>query len=88
MITRDYRGLKYRINSDDDFVAAIEEWGVPEQFLYAAARDLGEEQVKDAIARIAKLRDGYFRKDYGAISNQRGRLFNYEIGRLRKSQKV
>ena len=81
---RDYSGLKAKVNSDPVFVM-LQDWGVGAPFIYAAARDFGESRVKESAQRIAKLREGYFRQGF-PIPQQRGRIFNKEMQKLREAK--
>lgn len=84
---RNFYGLRATINSDPDFVHALDEWAVGEPFLYAAVRDHGEYAIKGIISRVRQLRDGYFNVGkYGPIHQQRGRLLNHEIQKLRRQR--
>jgi hypothetical protein len=83
-INRNYKGLYAKIHSDAAFLEA-QSWKVDAPFLYAAVRDFGEYPVKEIIARLRRLADSYFRQGQ-PIPQQRGRLFNVEIHKLRKQR--
>jgi hypothetical protein len=59
------------------------EWGVEEWLVQVCIRDYGEYAVKGQINRIHQIPEGYFKPQYGPIPQQRGRLFNKEMQKLK-----
>jgi hypothetical protein len=59
------------------------EWGVEEWLVQVCIRDYGEYVVKGQINRIHQIPEGYFKPQYGPIPQQRGRLFNREMQKLK-----
>lgn len=63
-------------------------WGVQEWLVQVCIRDYGLHIVKGIINRIYNLPEGYFKPQYGPIPQQRGKLFNNEMQKLKQSQKT
>jgi len=58
-------------------------WGVKEWLLQVCIRDYGLYTVKAQINRIYQMPDGYFKPQYGPIDQQRGRIFNKEMQKMK-----
>lgn len=58
-------------------------WGVEEWLIQVCIRDYGEYTIKGQINRIHQIPDAYFKPQYGPIPQQRGRLFNKEMQKLK-----
>ena len=78
---------RLELYTDETFKKALS-WEVKEWFLQVCIRDYGEYAVKGAINRIYNLPDGYFQQKYGPINQQRGRLLNAEMKKLREGKQV
>jgi hypothetical protein len=63
-------------------------WGVQEWLVQVCIRDYGLHIVKGVINRIYSLPEGYFKPKYGPIPQQRGRLFNTEMKKLREHRSI
>ena len=63
-------------------------WGVEEWLLQVCIRDYGEYTVKGQINRIYQMPDGYFKPQYGPLDQQRGRIFNREMQKLKASRQT
>jgi len=61
-------------------------WGVEEWLLQVCIRDYGLYTVKAQINRIYQMPDGYFKPKYGPIPQQRGRIFNKEMQKLKQNK--
>lgn len=78
---------RLELYTDETFKKALG-WEVKEWFLQVCIKDYGVYAVKGAINRIYNLPDGYFQPKYGPINQQRGRLLNTEMQKLRQSIKT
>jgi hypothetical protein len=67
----------------DATLKKVMEWGVEEWLVQVCIRDYGEYTVKGQINRIHQIPEGYFKPQYGPIPQQRGRLFNREMQKLK-----
>lgn len=61
-------------------------WGVEEWLLQVCIREYGAYTVKGQINRIHQIPDGYFKPQYGPIHQQRGRLFNKEMQKMKAAR--
>jgi len=68
--------------TDETLKKAIS-WGVEEWLVQVCIREYGIYTVKAQINRIYQLPDGYFKPKYGPIAQQRGRIFNKEMQKLK-----
>ncbi len=68
----------------DEILKKAMGWGVEEWLVQVCIRDYGIYTVKGQINRIYNIPDGYFKPKYGPIPNQRGRLFNTEMQKLKQ----
>lgn len=60
-------------------------WGVEEWLLQVCIQEYGIYAVKAQINRIYQIPEGYFKPKYGPIAQQRGRIFNKEMQKLKQS---
>jgi len=68
----------------DEILKKAISWGVEEWLLQVCIRDYGLYTVKAQINRIYQMPDGYFKPKYGPIPQQRGRIFNKEMQKLKQ----
>jgi|GEM_PF-2000655 len=68
----------------DEILKKAISWGVEEWLLQVCIRDYGIYTVKAQINRIYQMPDGYFKPQYGPIPQQRGRIFNKEMQKLKQ----
>jgi len=70
----------------DEILKKAMSWGVEEWLLQVCIRDYGLYTVKSQINRIYSMPEGYFKPKYGPIPQQRGRIFNKEMQKLKQSK--
>lgn len=70
----------------DEILKKVMAWGVEEWLVQVCIRDYGLYTVKGQINRIHQIPDGYFKPQYGPIAQQRGRLFNREMQKLKQAK--
>ena len=62
------------------------DWGVAEWLIHVCVRDYGRNKVRGEIFRISKYPDGYFKPQYGPVNQQRGKIFNVEMRKLKNAK--
>lgn len=78
---------RLRLYTDPALQKAIA-WGVEEWLIQVSIREYGEYAVKAQINRLHQIPEGYFKPQYGPVPQQRGRLFNREMQKLRDSRQA
>jgi DnaA N-terminal domain len=76
-------GVSRRELWDDGCWRKALDWGFDEAMLQYCIAEYGSYVIKGQINRIHQIPEGYFRPKYGPINQQRGRLLNKEMQKLR-----
>lgn len=69
---------------DETLVKAIE-WGFDEAMLQLCIGLYGKHSIKGIINKLNKLPEVYFKPQYGPVPQQRGRLLNCELKKLKQA---